>query len=131
MERLVNSGIAQGASAPLNGLGQTVDGYPDGNWVGPTLLTNVTPDMECYKNEIFGPVLQAPWLGIGLGAGCCGRCTAIGAARGSGSCSGSGSSSGSSSSSSSSSSSTLSLTITLTLSPTRCCTPTLSTRPSP
>jgi len=58
VERLVNSGIAQGASAPLNGLGQTVDGYPDGNWVGPTLLTNVTPDMECYKNEIFGPVLQ-------------------------------------------------------------------------
>jgi malonate-semialdehyde dehydrogenase (acetylating)/methylmalonate-semialdehyde dehydrogenase len=26
--------------------------------VGPTVLTDVTPEMECYKNEIFGPVLQ-------------------------------------------------------------------------
>ena len=25
--------------------------------VGPTLITNVTPDMTCYKEEIFGPVL--------------------------------------------------------------------------
>ena len=22
------------------------------------MLTDVTPEMECYKNEIFGPVLQ-------------------------------------------------------------------------
>ena len=63
VERLVNSGIAQGASVPLNGLGQEVVGYPDGNWVGPTLLTDVTPDMECYKEEIFGPVLQASAVG--------------------------------------------------------------------
>ena len=25
--------------------------------VGPTIITNVTPDMKCYKEEIFGPVL--------------------------------------------------------------------------
>ena len=35
-----------------------VDGYPDGNWVGPTIVAKVTPDMEIYKNEVFGPVLQ-------------------------------------------------------------------------
>lgn len=28
-----------------------------GNFVGPTLLTGVTPGMECYEEEIFGPVL--------------------------------------------------------------------------
>lgn len=32
-------------------------GYPAGNWVGPTLLSGVTPGMECYREEIFGPVL--------------------------------------------------------------------------
>jgi len=58
VERLVNAGVSQGASIPLNGLGAKVEGYPDGNWVGPTILTDVTPEMECYKNEIFGPVLQ-------------------------------------------------------------------------
>ena len=25
--------------------------------VGPTIITNVTPDMKCYREEIFGPVL--------------------------------------------------------------------------
>tara|TARA_B110001452_G_scaffold75986_1_gene61703 strand:- start:1564 stop:3144 length:1581 start_codon:yes stop_codon:yes gene_type:complete len=58
VERLVNAGVAEGASMPLNGLGATVEGFPDGNWVGPTVLSDVTTDMTCYKNEIFGPVLQ-------------------------------------------------------------------------
>lgn len=31
--------------------------YPNGNFVGPTLLTDVLPSHECYKEEIFGPVL--------------------------------------------------------------------------
>ena len=26
--------------------------------VGPTIIANVTPDMTCYKEEIFGPVLS-------------------------------------------------------------------------
>merc|ERR1711971_692449 len=32
-------------------------GYPDGNFVGPTIITEMTPDMEAYQSEIFGPVL--------------------------------------------------------------------------
>ena len=32
-------------------------GYEQGNFVGPTLLTNVKTDMDCYNEEIFGPVL--------------------------------------------------------------------------
>lgn len=35
-----------------------VDKYPKGNFVGPTILSNVTGKMECYKEEIFGPVLS-------------------------------------------------------------------------
>jgi len=34
-----------------------VQDYEQGNFVGPTLLTNVKTDMDCYKEEIFGPVL--------------------------------------------------------------------------
>ena len=41
----------------LDGRGCTVDGLPDGNWVGPTLFSEVTPEMDIYKEEIFGPVL--------------------------------------------------------------------------
>ncbi len=41
----------------LDGRGAKVEGLPNGNWLGPTVLTNVTTDMECYKEEIFGPVL--------------------------------------------------------------------------
>ena len=32
-------------------------GYEAGNFIGPTILSGVREDMECYKEEIFGPVL--------------------------------------------------------------------------
>jgi len=57
IESLVQSGIEEGASCIVDGRGIAVDGYPDGNFVGPTILSNVTPDMKCYTEEIFGPVL--------------------------------------------------------------------------
>ncbi|PSC70384.1 Methylmalonate-semialdehyde dehydrogenase [acylating] mitochondrial [Micractinium conductrix] len=57
IERMIGTGIQQGATCDLDGRGIKVPGYPDGNWVGPTLLSNVTPAMECYQTEIFGPVL--------------------------------------------------------------------------
>jgi malonate-semialdehyde dehydrogenase (acetylating) / methylmalonate-semialdehyde dehydrogenase len=30
----------------------------DGFWLGPTVLDHVTPEMDCYVDEIFGPVLS-------------------------------------------------------------------------
>lgn len=54
---LINKGKEDGATCLLDGSGCTVEGYPDGNWVGPTLFSNVTPDMSVYREEIFGPVL--------------------------------------------------------------------------
>jgi len=56
---LVASGIADGAECLLDGRQVSVPGYEAGNFVGPTVLANVTPDMECYKEEIFGPVMVA------------------------------------------------------------------------
>lgn len=53
---LIEQGKAEGANCVLDGSDIEVEGYPDGNWVGPTMFTDVTRDMEIYKQEIFGPV---------------------------------------------------------------------------
>jgi malonate-semialdehyde dehydrogenase (acetylating)/methylmalonate-semialdehyde dehydrogenase len=41
----------------LDGRGVKVDGYPDGNWVGPTVFNRVHPSMTIAREEIFGPVV--------------------------------------------------------------------------
>ena len=41
----------------LDGRNARVSGYEGGNFVGPTIITGVKPHMDCYKEEIFGPVL--------------------------------------------------------------------------
>jgi len=58
IESLVDAAESEGANILLDGRGATVEGYPDGNWVGPTVVSGVRPDMEVYRNEVFGPVLQ-------------------------------------------------------------------------
>ncbi|KAI4363978.1 hypothetical protein MLD38_020127 [Melastoma candidum] len=55
--KLIQSGIDDGARLLLDGRNITVPGYEQGNFVGPTILTDVQSNMECYKEEIFGPVL--------------------------------------------------------------------------
>ncbi|KAI1763452.1 methylmalonate semialdehyde dehydrogenase [Hypoxylon sp. FL1150] len=57
IEGLINSAEEEGATILLDGRGFKPEKYPNGNWVGPTIITNVTKDMKCYKEEIFGPVL--------------------------------------------------------------------------
>lgn len=54
---LIESGVQEGANLLLDGRGLVVPGFEKGNFVGPTILTGVTPSMRCYKEEIFGPVL--------------------------------------------------------------------------
>jgi malonate-semialdehyde dehydrogenase (acetylating)/methylmalonate-semialdehyde dehydrogenase len=54
---LIAQGKEEGATCLLDGSDVVVDGMPDGNWVGPTLFTDVKTDMSIYKEEIFGPVL--------------------------------------------------------------------------
>ncbi|KAI1470245.1 Methylmalonate-semialdehyde dehydrogenase [Daldinia caldariorum] len=57
IESLIASAEEEGATILLDGRGFKPEKYPNGNWVGPTIITNVTKDMKCYKEEIFGPVL--------------------------------------------------------------------------
>lgn len=54
---LVAQGLEQGAVLELDGRGVQVDGYPNGNFFGPTILSGVKPGMAVYDQEIFGPVL--------------------------------------------------------------------------
>lgn len=54
---LIAQGEKEGASLDLDGRECQVEGYPDGNWVGPTLFSGVKPGMSIYDEEIFGPVL--------------------------------------------------------------------------
>ncbi|HJL60501.1 MAG TPA: CoA-acylating methylmalonate-semialdehyde dehydrogenase [Pseudomonadales bacterium] len=53
----IEKGKTEGANCVLDGSDCSVDGLPDGNWVGPTLFSDVTTDMSIYTDEIFGPVL--------------------------------------------------------------------------
>ncbi|MDX1302883.1 CoA-acylating methylmalonate-semialdehyde dehydrogenase [Photobacterium sp.] len=54
---LIQQGKDQGAVCELDGSQCGVEGYPKGNWVGPTLFSGVTTEMSVYQQEIFGPVL--------------------------------------------------------------------------
>jgi len=54
---LSESGIKEGAKLELDGRDIKVPGYEQGNFVGPTLSSGVTTDMQIYTQEIFGPVL--------------------------------------------------------------------------
>jgi malonate-semialdehyde dehydrogenase (acetylating)/methylmalonate-semialdehyde dehydrogenase len=63
-ERIVGyiaKGTDAGATAVVDGRELEVDG--DGFFVGPTLFDHVTPDMEIYTDEIFGPVLGVVRVG--------------------------------------------------------------------
>ncbi|XP_038681598.1 methylmalonate-semialdehyde dehydrogenase [acylating], mitochondrial [Tripterygium wilfordii] len=57
IHKLVQSGVESGARLLLDGRNIVVKGYEHGNFIGPTMLSDVRADMECYKEEIFGPVL--------------------------------------------------------------------------
>ncbi|CAH0042612.1 unnamed protein product [Clonostachys rhizophaga] len=54
---VINEAEQDGAHVVLDGRDCYVEGYPHGNFVGPTILTNVEPYMQCYQEELFGPVL--------------------------------------------------------------------------
>ncbi|MBY4208667.1 CoA-acylating methylmalonate-semialdehyde dehydrogenase [Rhodococcus fascians] len=54
----VDAGEASGATIVVDGRTVQPDGAADGFWLGPTLIDHVTPDMNIYTDEIFGPVLS-------------------------------------------------------------------------
>ena len=57
IEKLIASGVEQGATLVVDGRNHVVPGRENGFFVGGTLFDHVTRDMSIYKEEIFGPVL--------------------------------------------------------------------------
>ncbi|SIO08573.1 methylmalonate-semialdehyde dehydrogenase [acylating] [Rhodovulum sp. ES.010] len=55
---LIDSGVEQGAELVVDGRNFSLQGYENGYFVGPSLFDKVTPEMEIYRQEIFGPVLS-------------------------------------------------------------------------
>jgi malonate-semialdehyde dehydrogenase (acetylating)/methylmalonate-semialdehyde dehydrogenase len=58
IERYIQMGVDEGAELLLDGRGFRLQGYEKGFFIGPTLFDRVAPEMQSYKDEIFGPVLQ-------------------------------------------------------------------------
>ncbi|ROU04139.1 CoA-acylating methylmalonate-semialdehyde dehydrogenase [Histidinibacterium lentulum] len=57
IESLIQSGVDQGADLVVDGRGFELQGYEQGFFVGPSLFDRATPEMDIYREEIFGPVL--------------------------------------------------------------------------
>ena len=54
---IVEQSVEQGAEIPLDGRNVKLESFEKGNFVGPTVLSKITPSNVAYKEEIFGPVL--------------------------------------------------------------------------
>ncbi len=53
----VKSAIEDGATVVTGGEEMKINGYENGYWYAPTIITDVNHDMEVVKEEIFGPVV--------------------------------------------------------------------------
>ncbi|MEP0709470.1 MAG: CoA-acylating methylmalonate-semialdehyde dehydrogenase [Parvibaculum sp.] len=54
----IDTGVKEGAELLVDGRGFKLQGYENGFFLGGSLFDKVTPEMQTYKEEIFGPVLQ-------------------------------------------------------------------------
>jgi malonate-semialdehyde dehydrogenase (acetylating)/methylmalonate-semialdehyde dehydrogenase len=55
----LDTGVREGATLAVDGrMHPVIGGDADGFWLGPSVLDHVTPEMSCYRDEIFGPVLS-------------------------------------------------------------------------
>lgn len=57
IESMIAKGVSEGATLALDGRGLVVPGCEKGNFVGPTVFTDVRPGMAIHTTEIFGPVV--------------------------------------------------------------------------
>jgi malonate-semialdehyde dehydrogenase (acetylating)/methylmalonate-semialdehyde dehydrogenase len=57
----IDRGVEEGAEPVVDGRDVSAD--PDQAYLGPTILDNVTPDMDVAREEIFGPVLSVIRVG--------------------------------------------------------------------
>ena len=58
INKLIESGVDQGAKLLVDGRKKKVPGHEEGFFIGGSLFDKVTKEMDIYKEEIFGPVLS-------------------------------------------------------------------------
>ncbi len=58
VEGYIQMGVDEGADLIVDGRGFSLQGHENGFFIAPSLFDNVTADMQSYREEIFGPVLQ-------------------------------------------------------------------------
>ncbi|MFP1132457.1 CoA-acylating methylmalonate-semialdehyde dehydrogenase [Asticcacaulis sp. W401b] len=58
IEHYIQMGVDEGAELVLDGRGFKLQGHEGGFFLAPSLFDHVTPAMQTYQDEIFGPVLQ-------------------------------------------------------------------------
>ncbi len=56
MQTQVDDAVARGATVRAGGQRLSGEGFDDGCFWAPTVLTDVTPDMVIYRQETFGPI---------------------------------------------------------------------------
>jgi len=59
----LDKGREQGADVVADGREHEVSKESEGFFLGPSLIDRVTPDMDSYRNEIFGPILEVMRVG--------------------------------------------------------------------
>lgn len=57
LEQLIQDAVSKGAELVHGGTRFVHPKYPQGHYFTPTMLVNVTPDMEIAQSEVFGPIL--------------------------------------------------------------------------
>lgn len=58
IERLIEEAVREGATLLLDGRHLNINGRIDHNYLGPSILGNVRPEMTIARTEVFGPVLS-------------------------------------------------------------------------
>jgi malonate-semialdehyde dehydrogenase (acetylating) / methylmalonate-semialdehyde dehydrogenase len=71
LEAAIARAQSEGARVLVDGRGKKPQGAPwaGGNWLGPTILDHVRPDMEAAQRELFGPlisIVRVPTLSAAL-----------------------------------------------------------------
>jgi len=56
-EKIIASSESDGSQLLLDGRGVKVDGYPNGNFLGATIIDHSKPGLPSWDEEIFAPVL--------------------------------------------------------------------------
>jgi len=58
VRQYIDIGVKEGATLAVDGRDFRLQGYENGFYMGGSLFDQVTPEMQIYKDEIFGPVLS-------------------------------------------------------------------------